>query len=343
VHYVDKCSGKYENNPAAARYVYQMAREIIQQLDGVSAQIQWHEQQPKIFETLLNEWNRFFPASLGKHGTPRAIALKLHSQNQELESLRNQLEHLNGMKKKDINDVMKAADAQIHASRVAAVYEHKSLLQMQEKIKREYEDILEHEREEHAKAIRKLAEEHRLEELRIQQRCDDQVKNMRQETQTIEQEYQNYRNKVEEDIRSLQKQHQLEKSSLQREIDRLENSRNELQREMDQLMQYDEETVSDEDTSIAEISQDMSDVTDPVARPSRVKTSASKTRSVKFQAEAADQSSTNAVAGSVRSAVSMDKASASSNNSNSNSKRGNRFQMVSVDLVLCLPCLSSRI
>ena len=34
LHYVKKCSGKYENNKAAARYVHQMSSEILFQLAG---------------------------------------------------------------------------------------------------------------------------------------------------------------------------------------------------------------------------------------------------------------------------------------------------------------------
>jgi len=35
LHYVKKCSGKYENNKAAARYVHQMSSEILFQLAGI--------------------------------------------------------------------------------------------------------------------------------------------------------------------------------------------------------------------------------------------------------------------------------------------------------------------
>ena len=57
LHYVEKCSGKYMDNKAASRYVHQMAEEVIQQLSGVTAQIRRHENEPEVFQALLDEWN----------------------------------------------------------------------------------------------------------------------------------------------------------------------------------------------------------------------------------------------------------------------------------------------
>jgi DNA polymerase-1 len=80
LHYVEKCSGKYENNKLAARYLHQMAEEVLGQLSGVAAQIKRHEAEPEVFQALLDEWNDAFPASLGSMGSPKQVGEVLYGE-----------------------------------------------------------------------------------------------------------------------------------------------------------------------------------------------------------------------------------------------------------------------
>ena len=47
-----------------------MADEVLKQLSGVAAQVKRYEQDPEIYQALLDEWNENFPPSLGIMGTP---------------------------------------------------------------------------------------------------------------------------------------------------------------------------------------------------------------------------------------------------------------------------------
>jgi hypothetical protein len=66
MYYVQKCSGQYLDNKAASRYVHQMAEEIILQLAGVASEIKKNRGEPEMYQALLDEWNEYFPPSLGK-------------------------------------------------------------------------------------------------------------------------------------------------------------------------------------------------------------------------------------------------------------------------------------
>ena len=94
-HYVEKCSGRYTNNVMAARYVHQLADEVLIQLDSLreptAAVDQTNATQPALtsrMEELLSEWNEYFPASLGKIGNPKAVAAKLKALEKEIVSLK---------------------------------------------------------------------------------------------------------------------------------------------------------------------------------------------------------------------------------------------------------------
>ena len=89
--YVRKCSGKYENNRVAARYVHQMAEEILSLLGGIITEIEKRKEHPEILQSLLDEWNANFPASLRSYGSPKAIASLIEAQSKELSSLRSDL------------------------------------------------------------------------------------------------------------------------------------------------------------------------------------------------------------------------------------------------------------
>lgn len=116
-HYVKKTSGKYEDNKAAARYVHQMADEVLGQIGGVALQLKKYERDPESYQALLNEWNDNFPASLGALGTPKAIADKVEQQKHEISHLRNELEVEKYAHKNDVQDVLRSMESQVRASR----------------------------------------------------------------------------------------------------------------------------------------------------------------------------------------------------------------------------------
>ena len=111
----------------AARYVHQMAEEVMGQLQGVAAQIKRHEAEPEVFQALLDEWNAAFPASLGALGSPKHVAATLAQQTKDIEELRDQLQQERHNKSKDRADVMRSMDAQLQASRQNVLLERRQL------------------------------------------------------------------------------------------------------------------------------------------------------------------------------------------------------------------------
>ena len=68
-----------------------MAEEILSLLGGVINEIEKQKEHPEILQSLLDEWNANFPASLRSYGSPRTIASLIESQSKELEGLRSDL------------------------------------------------------------------------------------------------------------------------------------------------------------------------------------------------------------------------------------------------------------
>ena len=91
----------------AARYVYQMADEVINQLAGVAAQIRTaRDNQPENFQELLDEWNENFPKSSNFYGSPKNIAAMLDKQSAELEDLREKLNAEMCNREEEISQIM---------------------------------------------------------------------------------------------------------------------------------------------------------------------------------------------------------------------------------------------
>ena len=140
LHYVDKVSGKYESNQAAARYVHQMAEEIIGQLGGVASQLKTsRDQKPENFQELLDEWNKHFPPSLGTIGTPRHVAATLERYTKELVDLRNELEAERSKRAQEVAGVLKSMDAQLQASTLGVMSERRQLSFAQQQQAMEFE------------------------------------------------------------------------------------------------------------------------------------------------------------------------------------------------------------
>jgi hypothetical protein len=117
LYYVQKCSGKYLDNKAAARYVHQMADEIILQLAGVAHEIKRNRGEPEVFQSLIEEWNEHFPPSLGNLGSPKAIAALVSNQAREIQKLKDQLELEKMKREQDVSSILRSMDAQLHSYR----------------------------------------------------------------------------------------------------------------------------------------------------------------------------------------------------------------------------------
>lgn len=134
LYYVSKCSGKYEDNVTAARYIHQMAEEVIALLAGVAGEIKRNKSEPELFQKLLDEWNENFPASLGAMGSPKAIAALISKQAVELNDLRSALEGERNRRDKDVSEILRSMDAQLQAYRNSVMSErrHQQLVEQQQ-------------------------------------------------------------------------------------------------------------------------------------------------------------------------------------------------------------------
>lgn len=121
--YVEKCSGDYSNNKAAARYVHHMAEEIISQLSGVADEIKRNRTDPEMFQSLINEWNAYFPKNLQNLGSPKQIALLLKQQETTILQLKDELKEAKSKRSEDVEELLKSMDNQLHS------YKHSVLLE----------------------------------------------------------------------------------------------------------------------------------------------------------------------------------------------------------------------
>jgi hypothetical protein len=175
--YVKKCSGRYEDNKTAARYVHQMAEEIIMQLSGVAGEIKRNKGEPELYQALLDEWNENFPPSLGALGSPKSIAALVASQSAEIGDLRSALETERSKRTTDVAEITRSMDSQLHAYKASVMSErrHQQLVEQQQRehfefelqnLRQKYEDDLEKMAEKQVKESRKNSTgfEHRIQE-----------------------------------------------------------------------------------------------------------------------------------------------------------------------------------
>lgn len=151
LYYVQKCSGKYQNNKAAARYIHQMAEEIILQLAGVAHEIKMNRGEPEQFQTLLEEWNEHFPPSLGALGSPKAIAILIANQSREIQKLKDELDVEKLKRENDVSTILRSMDSQLHSYRSSVMNDRR-----QQRVLFDQEI---HNFEEHVKEMKKNFEE----------------------------------------------------------------------------------------------------------------------------------------------------------------------------------------
>lgn len=126
-HYISKCSGHYENNKLAARYVHQMAAEVMSQLSGVSSEIDTVSANAEIMKQRIKDWEDHFPSSLSAIGHPKAIADLVFRQKKQIESLKSMLELEKKNHDKDVADVLRSMNVQQQAARNSTFLERQQL------------------------------------------------------------------------------------------------------------------------------------------------------------------------------------------------------------------------
>jgi len=207
--YVKKCSGKYEDNKAAARYVHQMAEEIIIQLSGVAGEIKRNKGEPELYQALLDEWNENFPPSLGAMGTPKSIASLVSSQSTEIGDLRSALETERSKREKDVTEILRSMDAQLQAYKSSVMSErrHQQLAAQQQKENFDLE-------------MKRLQEKFRAD---LDRMASNQVKEIKKSTASYENRVLEAQSKIQElqsQLELQQKTHEAEMEALKRSKDK---------------------------------------------------------------------------------------------------------------------------
>lgn len=169
MHYVNKCSGKYENNKLAARYVHQMAEEVMSQLSGVSAEIDVVGANVELMKTRIKEWEENFPSTLTEIGHPKAIADLISKQKKKIADLQSKLEMEKKVHDKDVNDVLRSMNVQLQAARNSTFLERQQLSLAHQQDEEENKQRLTIRDHEHQRNIDALKKEHREETSRIKQ------------------------------------------------------------------------------------------------------------------------------------------------------------------------------
>lgn len=203
LHYTEKCSGKYENNKMAARYVHQLASEVLFLLSGISEEIQIHQDIAKLAEQRLREWNTNFPDSLKSIGNPQDIASLVSSQKLEIRALKEALQTEKANKQRDMSHAMKSMDCQLHASRNGALNERQKLGLEYETLKADMKQKLDDLHTKKDEDIRKLHEYYAGE---LKSKTDY---------------YEGLLSERDDKRNELEKRHQAEKDSLSKEMDQL--------------------------------------------------------------------------------------------------------------------------
>jgi hypothetical protein len=139
---VKKCSGKYENNVTAGRYVHQLAKEVISLLGGIADEIEMHQEIRKLAEDRLSDWDRNFPSSLKMIGGPREVALRLHEMQNEINRLHGVVEDSVFELEEERKKAKVTIDDQLYHSSVGVMREREQMTDDVKLIQRECEERL---------------------------------------------------------------------------------------------------------------------------------------------------------------------------------------------------------
>lgn len=174
--YADKVSGQYHNHPAAARYVHQMAEEIILQLAGVASEIKKNRGEPEMHAQLLEEWEEHFPPSLGAIGTPKAIAALVQQQSRDLQKMKNELEAEKIHRDSDVSGILRSMDAQLHAYRSSVLHDRRQMQLLHEADLTALQEKMDTQQRLHQEAMQQLQDNHRNQMVQKRHKFEQQAK-----------------------------------------------------------------------------------------------------------------------------------------------------------------------
>ena len=128
LHYVNKCSGQYIHNRTSARYVHQMADEVLNQISGLISQISRIESEPEAYQALLQDFKDSFPPNLT---SPKQVAAKLNQLQHDYDQAIITITSLKQNHKKELETIAASVNDQIKAHKDGILKErrhHKSKL-----------------------------------------------------------------------------------------------------------------------------------------------------------------------------------------------------------------------
>lgn len=253
LHYVQKCSGKYENNKAAARYVHQMAEEIMSQLGGVANEIKRTRGEPEIYQALLDEWNEHFPSSLGAMGSPKAIAALVASQSREISKLKADLESEKINRETDVTGILRSMDSQLHAYRNSVMNDRRQQKALFDQQLLDYDHKLADLQESFEAERKQLAQSRQHEMTALQKQYEQLLAQAKADTENAKKELKN-------EMNSVKKKYQIKTEKFREKNAMWESRCNELRSKYNDLaMTLNEEILldssdSNDDDLTAEIS-----------------------------------------------------------------------------------------
>lgn len=207
LHYVQKCAGQYSDNKAAARYVHQMAEEIIFQLGGVANEIKRTRGEPELYQALLDEWNEHFPASLGAIGSPKAIAQLVASQSKEIQRLKMELETEKINRENDVSGILRSMDAQLHTYRTSVMNDRKQQKNLYDHQLADRDDKAKKMKDSYELQIENIQDDHKCSMSALQKEYEELLKKCRDDhdklANTFEMRLKDHKNKTQVKINKL--------------------------------------------------------------------------------------------------------------------------------------------
>lgn len=148
-YYVDKCSGKYSDNVMSARYVHQLADEVLVQLEALQSSMSSGskaEEAPQSqsaslsqrMEEILREWTEHFPPSLGKLGSPKAVAARIEALTQTVESLNEKIKLMQAKHQTEVGELQ----SQVMTSRTGCLLEREQTGDALARKERQFQEVL---------------------------------------------------------------------------------------------------------------------------------------------------------------------------------------------------------
>lgn len=218
MHYVKKCSGQYSQNKAAARYVHQMADEVLNQISGLIGQISRIESEPEAYQALLQEFRDAFPSNLQ---SPKQVAAKLYKLQEDYDRVVAAIDSMKISHKKELDSVASSVNDQIKAYKDGIIKErrhHKSKIddvsvECNQKLIEERSRIL---------AEKEGMENHFLSQMHsLEMQSSSEISHLKSRVNTLENELRQAKESVE-DLDDVNKEMETEIMQLKSKLRRME-------------------------------------------------------------------------------------------------------------------------